>query len=74
MSIRLRLTLLYSVILALTLIVFSTILYVTQSHATYDSIKTNLVRQAEGMSSPRRFPGPPPQPPGEGAPPDGVAA
>jgi signal transduction histidine kinase len=69
MSIRLRLTLLYSAILALTLIVFSTILYVTQSHATYDSIKANLVRQAEGISNPRRFPGPPPQPPAEGAPP-----
>jgi len=33
-SIRLRLTLLYSVILALTLIAFSTLLYVTQSRAT----------------------------------------
>jgi len=70
-SIRLRLTLLYSAILALTLIVFSTILYVSQSQATYGSIKANLVRQAEGMSGPRRFPGPPPQPPGEGGPPDG---
>jgi hypothetical protein len=54
-SIRLRLTLLYSAILALTLIVFSTILYVSQSQATYSSIKTNLQRQAEGMSGPRRF-------------------
>ena len=71
MSIRLRLTLLYSVILALTLIAFSTILYVTQSHATYDGIKANLMRQADGMSSPRRFPGPPPQLPGEGGPPGG---
>ena len=71
MSIRLRLTLLYSTILALTLIVFSTILYVTQSHATYDGIKANLMRQADGMSSPRRFPGPPDQPPVEGAPPGG---
>ncbi len=71
MSIRLRLTLLYSTILALTLIVFSTILYVSQSQATYSSIKTNLQRQAEGMSGPRRFPGPPPQPSGEGGPPGG---
>lgn len=71
MSIRLRLTLLYSAILAFTLITFSTILYVTQSHATYDSIKSNLTRQAGGISSPRRFPGPPPQPPGEGGPPGG---
>jgi signal transduction histidine kinase len=70
-SIRLRLTLLYSVILALTLIAFSTILYVTQSHATYDSIKTNLMRQADGFNGPRRVPGPPPQPPVEGGPPGG---
>jgi two-component system OmpR family sensor kinase len=71
MSIRLRLTLLYSVILALTLIAFSTSLYVTQSRATYDGIKANLMRQAEGIGSPRRFPGPPDQPPVEGAPPGG---
>ena len=71
MSIRLRLTLLYTVILALTLIVFSTILYVSQSQATYSSIKANLMRQAEGASGPRRFPGPPPQLPGEGGPPGG---
>ena len=70
MSIRLRLTLLYSAILALTLIVFSTFLYVTQSRATYDSIKASLVRQADGTSNPRRFPGPPPQLPGEGPPPE----
>jgi len=69
MSIRLRLTLLYSAILALTLIAFSTILYVTQSHATYDGIKANLMRQADSMSSPRRFPSPPDQLPIEGAPP-----
>ena len=72
MSIRLRLTLLYSVILALTLIAFSTSLYVTQSRATYDGIKANLVRQADGISSPRRFPGPPPQPPAEVAPFEGA--
>ncbi len=71
MSIRLRLTLLYSAILALTLIAFSTILYATQSHATYDGIRASLMRQAEAMSNPRRFPGPPPQLPGEGAPPGG---
>lgn len=69
MSIRLRLTLLYSVILALTLITFSTVLYVTQSHATYDGIKTNLIRQAEGFNRPSRFPGAPDQPPTGGAPP-----
>ena len=54
MSIRLRLTLLYSTILALTLIVFSTVLYVTQSHSTYGGIKANLVRQAGEVSNPRR--------------------
>ena len=52
MSIRLRLTLLYSAILALTLIAFSTILYVTQTQATYSSIKANLVRQVTGFAQP----------------------
>jgi two-component system, OmpR family, sensor kinase len=69
MSIRLRLTLLYSVILALTLITFSTVLYITQSRATYDSIKTNLMRQADGFDRPQPFPGSPNQPPAGGAPP-----
>jgi two-component system, OmpR family, sensor kinase len=58
-SIRLRLTLLYSVILALTLIIFSTILYVAQSQSTYNSIRGNLVRQV-GIFSRR----PPASPPG----------
>jgi two-component system, OmpR family, sensor kinase len=57
-SIRLRLTLLYSVILALTLIAFSTILYVAQSQSTYNGIRGNLVRQAGIVS--RRPPGSPP--------------
>jgi two-component system OmpR family sensor kinase len=47
MSIRLRLTLLYSAILAVTLITFSMLLYVTQARATYDSIRSDLQRQAE---------------------------
>lgn len=46
MSIRLRLTLFYSTILALTLVAFSTTLYVTQTQSTYRSIEANLVRQA----------------------------
>ena len=46
MSIRLRLTLLYTAILALTVIAFSSILYATQSQSTYAGIKANLVRQA----------------------------
>lgn len=45
-SIRLRLTLLYTAILALTVIAFSTILFVTQTRATYDGIKADLMRQA----------------------------
>ncbi|MCX7708140.1 MAG: hypothetical protein N2204_09045, partial [Anaerolineae bacterium] len=45
-SIRLRLTLLYSAILALTVIAFSAILYASQSQATYRGIKADLVRQA----------------------------
>ena len=46
MSIRLRLTLLYTAILALTVIAFSSILYAAQSRSTYAGIKANLVRQA----------------------------
>lgn len=60
MSIRLRLTLLYSMILALTLVAFSTALYAAQSKVTYDDVKANLIRQAEGIANnPRRFLGPP---------------
>jgi signal transduction histidine kinase len=59
LSIRLRLTLLYSAILALTLITFSTILYLTQSQVTFDAIQTSLARQAQELAirerrSPRR--------------------
>ncbi len=46
LSIRLRLTLLYTAILALTVIAFSTVLFITQTRATYDGIKEDLVRQA----------------------------
>ncbi len=61
MSIRLRLTLFYTAILALTLIAFSTILYVSQTRATYDSIKTNLVGQVAGfVRATEHAPGPPP--------------
>ena len=57
MSIRLRLTLLYSAILAITLIAFSTLLYVTQSQLTFDTIKSTLTRQAqEFILRERRFP------------------
>jgi len=42
MSIRLRLTLLYSVILALTLVVFGTALYTIQARNTLDALKSDL--------------------------------
>jgi two-component system, OmpR family, sensor kinase len=75
MSIRLRLTLLYSVILALTLIAFGSILYVTQWRATFDSIKSDLVRQAGFLADGGSRPGPPegppePAPEPSGAPPE----
>src|SRR5919199_2217270 len=63
MSIRLRLTLLYSTIVALTVIAFSAALYVTQSQNTLEAIKTTLARQADGFAnSPRRFPNRPDEP------------
>ncbi|MCX6030437.1 MAG: HAMP domain-containing sensor histidine kinase [Chloroflexi bacterium] len=70
MSIRLRLTLLYSAILALTLVAFSGLLYVAQNHLTYDSIRANLMRQASVIAEgPRRSSQPYGQPPPQGAPP-----
>ena len=70
MSIRLRLTLLYSAILALTLLAFSTALYAAQARLTYDSIKSNLARQGDAFANPpQRFPRPPEPSTGEGAPP-----
>ena len=62
MSIRLRLTLLYTAILGLTVIAFSTILFVTQTRATYDSIETDLVRQASFSKEAERRPPRPPDP------------
>ncbi|MBI5879355.1 MAG: HAMP domain-containing histidine kinase [Chloroflexi bacterium] len=60
MSIRLRLTLLYSAIVALTVIAFSTFLYVSQSELTLQAIRTTLARQADlSMGGLRRFPGRP---------------
>jgi signal transduction histidine kinase len=46
MSIRLRLTLLYSLILALTLVTFSVILYVTQARTTLNDTKEALAGRA----------------------------
>jgi two-component system, OmpR family, sensor kinase len=51
MSIRLRLALLYSAILALTLIVFSTVLFVSQSQATFGSIQDSIQHQAEDYAN-----------------------
>jgi two-component system OmpR family sensor kinase len=67
MSIRLRLTLLYSAILAVTLIVFSTTLYVAQAQITLGDIKTSLTRQANAfVNAPRHSPGGPGEPPPNG--------
>lgn len=57
MSIRLRLTLLYSAIVALTLIAFSTVLYFAQSESTLATVKASIMQQADRFTSgPRRGP------------------
>ncbi len=53
MSIRLRLTLLYTAILALTLLVFGGSLYVAQRRLTYGNIRSDLMRQAAMMAGPQ---------------------
>ncbi len=50
MSIRLRLTLLYSAILALTLILFSTVLYAAQARYTRRIIQSDLIKTAGQLS------------------------
>jgi two-component system OmpR family sensor kinase len=55
MSIRLRLTLLYSTILALTLIAFSVVLYVTVSRVTYTVLLDTLIDEAKRISTSERF-------------------
>ena len=47
MSIRFRLTLLYSAILALTLLVFGVGLYSIQAQDTHNSLKRDLVLSSE---------------------------
>lgn len=49
MSIRMRLTLLYSLILALTLVAFSLILYLTQAQAIMNDTRKSLARRAESL-------------------------
>jgi len=50
MSIRLRFTLLYNVILALTLAVFGFALYSIQSHNTFEALKADLIRTSSAIS------------------------
>ena len=50
MSIRLRLTLLYSAILALTLILFSAVLYTSQARSTLNILERDLSRAANGLA------------------------
>ena len=50
MSIRLRLTLLYSAILALTLVAFSGVLYASQSQSTLNAHKRDLAAAADRMA------------------------
>ena len=65
-SIRLRLTLLYTAILALTVIAFSAIVYATQEQAAFAGIKADLVRQASYFASTGSKPEPRPfEPRGE---------
>jgi signal transduction histidine kinase len=52
MSIRLRFTLLYSAILAVTLAIFSLALYSIQAQTTLDALKADLVRSAQGLDDP----------------------
>src|SRR5690349_13128592 len=55
MSVRLRLTLLYSAILALTLIVFSASLYITVSRTTFGLLEETLADEAKRLADPARF-------------------
>ena len=51
MSIRLRLTVMYSVILALTLVIFSTVLYVAQAQYTLSIVERDLSEAAMGAAA-----------------------
>jgi two-component system OmpR family sensor kinase len=51
MSIRLRFTLLYNAILAVTLAVFGVTLYSIQSQTTYDAIKRNILRGSDTVGT-----------------------
>ena len=68
MSIRLRLTLIYSGILALTLVVFGTVLYTIQARETINTLQASLQQSADGLAqsilSNYLNPNPPPRPQG----------
>lgn len=51
MSIRLRLTLIYSAILALTLIIFGAALYTIQARTTLDALKRDILRGSDRMGA-----------------------
>jgi signal transduction histidine kinase len=55
MSLRLRLTLLYSAVLALALIAFSAALYFTASRLTFDAVEETLVNEAQRLSASKDF-------------------
>lgn len=64
MSIRLRLTILYSAIVGLTLIAFSTDLFVVQSESTLGTVRASIVQQADRFANfPRRLEHPDEAPP-----------
>jgi two-component system OmpR family sensor kinase len=71
MSIRLRLTLLYSLILALTLIIFGLALYSIQARDTLDSLKRDLVMSSDRLvqATLRTDPARPPREPAPQVPP-----
>ncbi len=51
MSIRLRLTVMYSAILALTLLLFGGALYIIQARYTLNALKSDLLRTGEGLGA-----------------------
>ncbi len=73
MSIRFRFTLLYNIILALTLAIFGLALYWIQANVTYNALKQDIVHTSETIGSDilRRIANPNDQPPREVFPPPG---
>ncbi len=75
MSIRLRFTLLYSAILAVTLVVLGVVLYSIQAQTTLDTLKGDLLRTSRtlGAAVVRTVIDPNAPPAGGGPPPEGRA-